>query len=111
MSEYLKYVASISQTGTNAPTENRVLENTLGAHTWERYDEGCYVITFTETYFVKNQIWLYVTFLPDADPYSTESQIGIEWGPYLSSIRINTKGDQGFDDAYIEIRVYEPLNP
>lgn len=107
----LKYVACISQTGANAPTVNRLYENTLGDYTWIRYDEGVYTIIFNQTSFQKNQIWLYVTFLPDADPYSTESQIGIEWGQYQNSIRINTKGDQGFDDAYIEIRVYEPLNP
>jgi len=105
----LKYIACISQTGENAPTENRVYENTLGAHTWTYYDEGFYVITFTETSFAKNQIWLFCTYLPDADPNNNESLIGIEWGPYPSSIRINTKGNQGFDDAYIEIRIYAPL--
>lgn len=106
---YLRYIANISQTGTNPPTENRVFENTIGAHVWERYDEGIYVITFTGTSFAKNQIWLYVTYLPDADPNNLDSVIGIEWGPYLSSIRLNTKGDRGFDDACIEIRIYPPV--
>lgn len=103
---YDRYVAKISQTGTNAPTEVSVYENTLGAHEWERYDEGIYVVTFTEKEFVKSQTWLFISYLPDADPATVENTVGIEWGPYPNSIRINTVGDSGFDDAPIEIRVY-----
>lgn len=101
---YLKYVALLSQTGTNAPTAI-VLENTLGGTVvWTRADAGEYTGTLSSV-FTENKTFILVgmnggalislSAYPDTD----------------SAIQVETRDSGSLADdilflAPIEIRVY-----
>jgi len=99
---YLKYVALVSQTGTDAPKEI-VLENTLGGTVvWARSDVGDYKATLSGV-FTENKTVIFNNL--------TGGLNYIFWND-ADTIRINTTDNTGtfVDDALvstsIEIRVY-----
>lgn len=56
-SNYLKYVALLSQSGTDAPVAT-VLENTLGVTiTYSRVSTGEYLLTASSNIFLQNKTW------------------------------------------------------
>jgi hypothetical protein len=57
---YTKYIATISQTGTNAPT-TYILENDLGDLVFTRTAVGRYVATLTGAFLDKNKVYLFLS--------------------------------------------------
>lgn len=53
---YLKYVCTLSQTGTAAPTVT-ILENTLGNIVWTRASVGSYLGTLAGAFPVTAKVW------------------------------------------------------
>ncbi len=93
---YLKYVALLTQTGTEAPTEI-ILENSLsGAITWTRSDIGVYVGTL-EAEFTIEKTFVMCPFAGGGYGYAnTVDTVGIT----------SPEGDGVIELTPIEIRVY-----
>lgn len=58
-SSYKKYVATLTQTGTNAPVAT-VLENTLGSITWSYDSTGWYLGTLTGAFATASKVVVFV---------------------------------------------------
>lgn len=100
---YLKYVALLSQTGTDAPVAT-VLENTLGGTVvWTRDGEGAYLGTL-EGAFTENKTLIFVQ--------STGAFSQIAYWDTEDNVQVQTKAstttleDGQLLSASIEIRVY-----
>lgn len=100
---YDSYVASLTQTGTDAPVAT-VMENTIGSIIWSRDSGGVYLGTLMEAF-------------PDTQTWTMLQELG--WDGALGSSLLRTSDDivtltiTGGDDmltsnspAMIEIRVY-----
>jgi hypothetical protein len=102
-SSYLKYVALLSQSGTDAPVAT-VLENTLGGTVvWERDGVGAYFGTLVGA-FTENKTFIFIQ--------STGAFSQIAYWDSEDNVQIQTKDSTtAFEDgqllsASIEIRVY-----
>jgi hypothetical protein len=95
---YTKYVALITQSGTNDPTVIE-LENTIGPIVWTRVSAGIYegtltgVFTVNKTYVMISQI--YITTMVGA------------YAKTIDIIRVETTNDTDLLNNTLEIRVYE----
>ena len=95
---YTKYIALISQSGTNDPTVIE-LENTIGSIVWTRVSAGIYegtltgVFTVNKTYVMISQI--YITTMVGA------------YAKAIDIIRVETTNDTDLLNNTLEIRVYE----
>jgi hypothetical protein len=95
---YTKYVALITQSGTNDPTVIE-LENTIGPIVWTRVSAGIYegtltgVFTVNKTYVMISQ--LYITTMVGA------------YAKTIDIIRVETTNDTDLLNNTLEIRVYE----
>ena len=104
-STYTKYVALITQTGTDAPTAIE-LENTIGTLTWSYVGVGDYTLN-SASLFTNNKLFV---ILPP--PNSGSDYDNFYNRLSASSIRFQTKIAGGidsndiFDKACLEIRVY-----
>ena len=116
-SPYLKYVALISQSSTNAPSVT-ILENTIGSIVWTRSSAGVYKgtlagqLTVTKTaFFISqsqpngiNELWQTIVYNGDDDSITIATQ-------KITTVPAVTYGDNilgqgGGIPATIEIRVY-----
>jgi hypothetical protein len=100
---YKKYIALVTQSGTNNPTV-QVLENTLGPITWVRLTAGNYEaqslneFTPSKTYLMVNQNNSSgITYLT----YASDSQLFLQWYDFTGS-----QLDGNIYEITIEIRVY-----
>lgn len=106
VSPYKKYVALLSQTGSNAPTAT-ILENTLGGTiTWSRNLSGNYTGTLTGA-FTANKTWFHVTASDPAGNAMLADMARVS----ANTIGLITKNDtldnvDGWTNISIEIRVY-----
>jgi hypothetical protein len=95
---YTKYVALITQSGTNDPTVIE-LENTIGPIVWTRVSAGIYegtltgVFTVNKTYVMISQ--LYITTMVGA------------YAKTIDIIQVETTNDTDLLNNTLEIRVYE----
>lgn len=103
---YKKYVATISQAGTSAPTVT-VLENTLGGTVvWTRVGTGLYNGYLAGAFVNQNKNYLMIN-----NPISSLSVVELKWGT-IDDITINTydtsfvASDGLLSFNTIEIRVY-----
>ena len=104
--QYKVYTALLSQSGTNAPTAT-VLENTLGQTiTWSYNGIGNF-ITNDITGATSSNLWV------DISKKSNGNDIGIEEhntggasAVYISQSSFLGGATNGFEKAYVEIRVY-----
>lgn len=104
---YLKYVASLNQTGTNAPTVT-ILENTLGNIVWTRVGVGSYLGTLAGAFPVTNRVWF-----AKVNPQQTTSRYNIVLNyatantiQLLAFFNDNVTPIDDIQQASIEIRVY-----
>lgn len=101
---YLKYVALLSQTGTNAPVAT-VLENTLGGAVVFSYEEeGAYIGTLAAA-FTENKIVFFLGSIDSADTFVKAEWIDTDSFRILS-FNTGTQADDELDATAIEIRVY-----
>jgi hypothetical protein len=102
---YKKYVATISQTGTLAPTVT-ILENTIGDIVWTRVGVGLYNGYLLGAFVNQNNNYLMIN-----NPISSLSVVELKWGT-IDDININTydttfvSTDGLLSFNTIEIRVY-----
>lgn len=104
---YLKYVALLSQAGTDAPTAT-VLENTIGAIVWSRSSMGMYIATLTHG-FPAGKVWGSILIQQTGDVavmyfYHGDNDNSMWLLAYNASPGMGDTMD-GWS-AYIEIRVY-----
>lgn len=102
---YLKYVALLTQTGTDAPVAT-VLENTLGGTVVWTYDsQGYYVGTLAGAFTVNKTTLLIANNTSVSDAYSVAridaNSIGVESGTAAP-----TNEDDKLNGTFVEIRVY-----
>lgn len=103
---FKRYIALLSQSGSDAPV-TVVLENTLGeTGTWTRTGSGIYRITLTQTLFQPNKVAVFMGTL------TTQPVFFLVTRPSTQLITLQTL-DSGFSNADdlltstpIEIRVY-----
>lgn len=104
-SSYLKYVALLSQYGTDAPVAT-VLENTLGGTVvWTRNDVGEYTGTLAGAFTV-NKTTVNVSIASDYFAYVLLSASTVDALSLYSTQADGSGIDDAFDKAFIEIRVY-----
>lgn len=105
-SSYLKYVALLSQSGTDAPVAT-VLENTLGGTVvWTRNDAGDYTGTLAGAFTV-NKTTVNVSIASSYFAYVLLSASTVDALSLYSTQAADGSGiDDAFDKAFIEIRVY-----
>lgn len=101
---YKKYVAIMSQSGTDAPTA-LVMENTLGATiTWAYDDVGSYYGNLSSAVLTANKTWFISGNTADLNTITTINT--------TQQVQINTNGDVDtpantmMTNVAIEIRVY-----
>ena len=102
---YKKYVALLTQTGTNAPVAT-VLENTIGNIVWTRNSAGSYLGTLIEAFSVKTTITMGTSrVVVGIFLYSWRNSVNVvEIGTYdTSSIGV----DGILDQTLVEIKVYQ----
>jgi len=109
--KYRVYTARISQTGTDAPTEDYVYENTLGAVTWTYSSEGEYYLNSASNVFDVDKTTTIQGVLIIGDPTSAPKYIQGNW--FSADVFHIRTGDgagnlvDGLLSGYtIEIRVY-----
>lgn len=107
---YKKYIANLTQTGTNDPTAI-VFENTLGVTITYSYDNtGDYSLTASASIFTQYYTWIIISTngIPNTQCYTS-------W-VNDTTIRIRTTNGSSasnglLEDTAIEIRVYEMPPP
>jgi len=103
-SSYLKYVALLSQTGTDAPVAT-VLENTLGGTVvWYRDDTGQYSAILSGVFTI-NKTWISV-FASEAGAYTYSALANDADSIILFRRDATFVGEDVFSNISIEIRVY-----
>ena len=100
---YKKYVATISQTGTNDPTVT-VLENTIGDIVWTRAAIGEYEGTLTSA-FPANKTSLNLSGVYKGSVQGIRRNDNIV-SIYTTSTLTITEDDNYLDETFLEIRVY-----
>lgn len=100
-----KYVALLTQTGTNDPVAT-VLENTLGeVPVWTREDQGEYRATIGNPLFTLTKTWVVIGDVDFALSYKTMADRLSDTQIFVGTI--NTSADDGVLAATaFEIRVY-----
>jgi len=108
--KYRVYTARISQTGTDAPVEDYVYENTLGAVTWSYDSEGTYYLNSASNVFDSDKTTTIQGVLLGNDPTGTPRYIvGDVLTTDVFHIRVGNSGglaDSILFNYTIEIRVY-----
>jgi hypothetical protein len=101
---YKKYVATISQTGTLAPTVT-ILENTIGDIVWTRSSTGLYFGTLLSAFTIGKTYQIIGTINFLTEPVVIFSSSGVN-NVYIQT-QINTLLSDGLlDNTTIEIRIY-----
>lgn len=102
---YLVYIATISQTGTSAPTVT-ILENTLGSITWARSTTGVYTGTLSSA-FATNYTWCSATNSDESGSISVVKLRRTNDNAVTLQILDNTFTNMdAFTNVSIEIRAY-----
>ena len=102
---YKKYVATISQFGTNDPTVT-ILENTIGSIVWTRLSSGNYQGYLVDGFPIPDKTYLNVSQINSAQgvyylSWGSTSQIFLQWYDFTY-----TQLDNTLNYNTIEIRIY-----
>lgn len=106
----LKYVALVTQSGGNAPTQNILENNTGGTITWSRTAAGEYLATASGFKFLQASTIVFVS--PNAQATVTPSSVYWQWASeteiYVLTIEEggNTNLDGILRNTSFEFRVY-----
>lgn len=104
-SSYLKYVALLTQSGTDAPVAT-VLENTLGGTVvWSYDDVGFYVGTLAGA-FSANKTWFSGCANRNSDDFLATGRWGSTDTAFLIVSDFAGDGTDGWESLSFEIRVY-----
>ena len=99
---YTSYVALITQAGSDAPTEDPLIQNTTGgAPVWAYASSGVYTVTFPFTFNGEKVI----VFVNNGNVSPTQN-IGWALTGVAGQIRFNTQNDSNLSRASLEIRIY-----
>jgi hypothetical protein len=98
---YTSYVALVTQTGTNAPVDKYVQNNTGATFTWARTGSGTYTITASSNTFTADKTIVFY----NLGEYAFS--IGQPWTRTSDTvITISLGGDGRITNGSFEIRIY-----
>ena len=104
---YTTYVATITQTGTNAPVANEIQNTTGGTIAWTYGSEGRYVATITNSAFTANKT---AVFLSSASNNNRFVKTGVVTTTTVDIYNINSQtgvvAENISANTAIEIRIY-----
>ena len=102
-SDYVSYVALVSQSGVSNPVATVIFNNTTATFTWSYDDVGAYFVSCSSPILLSGKTSIFIT--PQGNPGNGQNKVfgGTRSGD--SGVVVYTSSD-GILDLNIEIRVY-----